>query len=178
MSQRNLSDAQLGDYTQEANSGGGFSVRAFGKDAGREATDSYMVGGQVPSADFVGGASTADARTFIERHRDALSPAGKYFGGWGGGVSPPRTSLDVSTALPRTPFGEARARGISVRTNQEAYGELNETGDYINEVANPHYGGTAPTPAAKSWITEPIKGLVPPHRQRMRPMNVTRRTSG
>jgi hypothetical protein len=150
-----LSDAQLGEYTRRANEGGGFSVRAYGPGAGREAADAYMVGGQVPSADYPGGASVGDARQFVTRHEGALRSEGRFFGGWGS-PSDQRTSFDVSVAYPRTPGGESRARLRSQRTNQEAYGEVDAAGGYVGDRANPYYG-QAPSPASRSWATAPIR---------------------
>lgn len=157
-----LSDAQFSTLAETANSGGGFSVRAYGPQAGEVAKDGFMVGIPGHGADYAPTASASDARSFVESRADQLRPEGRYFGGWGGGT-PSRTSFDVAQRFDRTPGGSTRARLLAARSNQEAIGEVDETGDYVGDINVPgHRTGEGhalqkPSPEQLSWAFDPIK---------------------
>lgn len=110
--------------------GSGFSVKAYGPNAGDPAMDSYMVGG---SSQYIRNPATAeDLMSYSEGHRESLTADDAYLGGWAPG-SRERGELDVSTAYPRTSVGRATANLDALMNDQEAVGEVNEEGGYAGE---------------------------------------------
>ncbi len=171
-----ISNKDLKTAVGAANAGGGFSVRAYGPQAGQMPDSAYMVGIPGYGEDFTPAATVAQARDFVRSRKNVLTRGDHFLGGWQGS-NPQRTSLDVSRAF--TPLSSKRAqmsaRMLAVRGNQEAIGVVPEGGGYAGEYGNPFYqpnalqAGREMTTAERSWATDPVK------RQRVGSGSVTKR---
>lgn len=112
--------------------GSGFSVRAYGPDAGEIAKDAYMVSDAAHEQHIPYPSRTEDLMTYAEAKRGPLSTGDTYFGAWAErGAS--RGMLDVSRAYPRNVSGRARAQMAAYRNRQDAFGEVNAAGGYEGE---------------------------------------------
>lgn len=161
-----LNYRQIDKFVQRANAGGGFSVKAFGPDAGREAENVHMVGtGSRHGLDIypaeVGGdvhASTEQGMAFTETRENALRSPNAYWGGWHGGN---RISYDVSRSFPQTRRGEQKARRFAVKRGEEAIGTVGRFSggkQSYAETSNPFHGKDRTlNPSTREWINEPLR---------------------
>ena len=160
-----LNYRQVEKLMKRVNSGGGFSVKAYGPDVGTEAENVHMVGGGGRGLNIfpaeVGGdveATTEQGMAFAETRKNALSGPRSWMGGWHGDD---RIALDVSHSYPQTRRGAMRARKAAVRRGEEAFGTLGmrtEGGSQsYDETANPFYGKTTSlNTETRAWANEPI----------------------
>lgn len=154
-----LSDAQLNFLADEAIKVG-FSVKAFGPNAGERASYGYMVGTSGHGHDiFPESAITGQhIRDYTNSKEDVLSQKDMYLGGWIGG-KPKRASLDVSKRVPSTLRGKHEALTAMIHANQEAAGHVMEPDDY-SETKNPFYDEHAPqtgrplTGKEQDWVNQ------------------------
>lgn len=120
----------------KAEGSSGWSVRAYGKDRGTEARDSFMVA--LPKSEVeqpVFSPVTASAMSQYQRKfKSLLKRPGMYHGGWipQGGMG----AQDVSAAYPRT------EEGLTAAMTAGAYGEQQAIGD----VGPSGYEGDIPVP--------------------------------
>lgn len=154
-----LSDGQFAYLADEAMREG-FSVKAFGPDAGEHASYGYMIGTAghghdiEPASDITG----QHVKDYTFRKQDVLSQPDMYLGGWRGG-KPERASLDVAKKVPSTLKGKKEALNAMIYANQEAAGHLMEPGDY-SQVDNPFYDPSAPqtgrdlSPEEHAWVDQ------------------------
>ena len=121
----------------------GYSVRAFGPDAGSAPTDSYMVSHSEHNAPVMPHSSVTGQtiKDFVTSRKEPLSRPNMYAGAWTeteedaeGNKKPTDTYLDVSEAMPRTHAGRKAAIARGVSTGEKAIGVINEHGDYVNEI--------------------------------------------
>lgn len=132
---RPLSAGQAAGLARTINKGEGFSVKAFGPNAGRAASDSYMVAGisGAPEGKIPDPVSGVHIRNYAGAHEDALVPEDRYLGGW-------RGTLDVSKALPRgdrsDPYNMAKleATTAAMIAGEDAVGEIDENSDYVGDI--------------------------------------------
>jgi hypothetical protein len=151
-----LSAAQFQHLAGEIHKGEGFSVKAFGPDAGKSPEYGHMVG-------LGGGTREMDIRPataltpehisgFVSQNEDMLSTDDHYLGGWMGNNeegTDPRGSVNVSRRF--NPYGSGRdaALAMAIQENQQAIGVLHaahsikDTQEEVpagySEVYNPYY---------------------------------------
>lgn len=117
----------------------GWSVRAYGKDAGAKAKDSYMVALPKERVEepITSPVSSRAVSRYQRKFKGLLKGEGMYHGGWlpseGAGAQ------DVSEALPRTDEGFMTAYTKGARNRQQAIGEVNETGGYAGSIDIPEH---------------------------------------
>ena len=162
-----LNFSQIANYIKRANSGGGFSVKAYGPDAGTEPENVHMVGGvggagqdiYPPEVGHDVEATTEQGMSFVEQRENLLRGPRSFFGGWHGDD---RISLDVSHSYPTTRRGTMRARKAAVRRGEETIGTLGRrttggTATYAGGTDNPFYGKTRSlNTETRAWANEPI----------------------
>ena len=132
-----LSDRQFSGLSDDMENEGGFTVRAFGPEAGKRGADIYSVGGAVPSHVAPGPLGGPAIKAYATQHREILSQPQMNLGGWQESGSD--RALDVSKGFPRTPEGLRGAKWQAMKTDQIAIGELNERGDYVGDIDNPFH---------------------------------------
>ena len=155
---QNLANIMAGDKKPDEE---GFSVKAFGSNAGERATNAYMVG--TGGVDFPNSNPTAsEIEDVANANETALRRHDMYLGGWGG-QEPVRASLDVAQAFTRgSKMSQVETLRTAARFNQEAIGVVDNSGNYAGEVKNPHYVAGAPqtgqllTPKMRDWSESPI----------------------
>lgn len=117
----------------------GWSISTYGKDAGKDASDSYMVAlpkEQVEETIKAPVQSRAISR-YQRKFKGLLKGPGMHHGGW---ISSEGTgSQDVSEALPRTDEGFMTAYTKGVSNKQKAIGELDKTSGYVGDIDIPFY---------------------------------------
>jgi hypothetical protein len=138
---------------QEAQQQGssGWTVRAYGADAGAKAADAYAV--SLPKAQVEEQIKTPLATrslTRYQRRNKNLLSQGLWHGGWipkeGSGTQ------DVSQLFPRTDEGFKEAYKAGARNMQEQIGELGPSGEYVGGVDIP-----AELRSGNTW-SEGVKG--------------------
>jgi hypothetical protein len=149
-----LSQQQLRALADTINTGGGFSVKAAGDDAGTNAADAYMVGvaGQQKDFPINQPVTVEDLDTFVTDRADILSAPGMHIGGWMG-ENPVRASVDVSQRFPRTQSGLEGARFAAAESNQEGIGNVDVDESYVGTIDNPYYNAPAGQPEPRGMVT-------------------------
>lgn len=132
---RHLHEDQFGALASDMETRGGFTIKAFGPDAGLRGRDMLSVGGMAPGRMIPAPTRASDIESYTQEHRAALSKPGANLGGWQ--ETNTERALDVSQQFSRTPAGHAGARGMTLAKNEKAYGELDASGDYAGEHHNP-----------------------------------------
>jgi hypothetical protein len=140
-----LSNADFENLAKRADPG--YSVRAFGPDAGTSPVSSYMVAHSQHNAPVMphSAVSAQTIKDFVNTRKSPLSQPNMYAGSWTEsetrvdekGVEtshPTNTYLDVSEAMPRTHAGRSAAIKRGVSTGEKAIGVINELGGYANEI--------------------------------------------
>ena len=122
----------------------GWSVQAYGKEAGSVARDSFAVA--LPKEQVeqpIKAPLTTRSLTRYQRRFKGLLKQGMYHGGWlpaqGEGTQ------DVSQMFPRTEEGFKEAYGRGARNKQRAIGEIGSKGEYVGNIDIPselHSGDT------------------------------------
>jgi hypothetical protein len=161
-----LNYRQVGGLMKRANSGGGFSVKAYGPNVGKEAEGVHMVGGAggagqnifPPEVGHDVEATTEQGMSYVEQRKGLLSGPRSFFGGWHGGN---RIALDVSHSYPQTRRGTMRARKAAVRRGEESFATLGMRtpggSQSYDETVNPYYGKTTSlNTETRAWANEPI----------------------
>lgn len=132
-----LAEDTNAEITQSGSSG--WSKVAYGKNAGDDATDSYMVSlpkERVEEQIKAPVQSRAISR-YQRKYKGLLKGADMYHGGWV--PSEGEGTQDVSEALPRTDEGFLTAYTKGARNRQQAIGEVSETGGYVGGIDIPEH---------------------------------------
>ena len=156
---RNLNYRQVGEYVKRANAGGGFTVKAYGPNAGTGSADKYMVGirdlrptgAWTSTRAEVGGdveATTEQGMAFIEQRRRSTVGARRLLG-WLARRRP--HLLRRVASYPQTRRGERRHKRFAVKRGEEAIGTV-----------GPLAGGKHPTPRPPTRSTARIARSTPP----------------
>lgn len=114
----------------------GWTVRAYGKEAGQVARDSFAAAlPKVQVQQPIKAPLTTRAMTRYQRKFKKLLKQDTWHGGWlpaeGGGVQ------DVSEVFPRTEEGFKTAYSKGARHQQDAIGEIDAEGIYIHNIPIP-----------------------------------------
>lgn len=117
----------------------GWSVRAYGRNRGEKAKDSFMVAlpKERVESPISAPVSPQEMSSYQSEHRGLLKQPGMYHGGW-----IPQTgqgAQDVSTGYPRTEEGLVTAMSAAVQNKQEAIGELGPLGQYVGDIPVPKH---------------------------------------
>lgn len=162
---RRMSRKQLGALSASVNDEvastgeSGWSVRAYGPQAGAPARDSYMVAlpKEQVEENLVAPASSRAMGRYQRKFKGLLKGEDMYHGGWlpakGTG------SQDVSEALPRTDEGFKAAYVKGAMNRQQAIGEVDTRGKYAGsiDISKRLYSGSDWSEGAKS---DPMKPSV------------------
>jgi hypothetical protein len=134
-------EALAGRVNAEATQTGssGWSVGAYGKQAGADVTDSYMVAlpKEQVAEPLTAPVSSRAIQRYQKKFKGLLKGEGMYHGGWipSEGVG----SQDVSEALPRTDEGFMTAYTKGVQNRQQAIGEIDASGGYVGSIDIPEH---------------------------------------
>lgn len=136
----------------------GWSVRAYGPDAGKKAKDSFLVALPKPQVEEpIKAPLTTRALTRYQRKFKGLLKQDTWHGGWlprkGGGTQ------DVSEAFPRNEEGFKTAYAKGIRHEQEAVGEVGPRGGYVRSIELPVNVGNLPTKLSKPQAKKLRKNL-------------------
>ena len=138
----------------------GFSVKAFGPNAGKRAAYTYLVGTAGHGSDVEPSSAITGkhVKDYALSKEDVLSQPDMYLGGWKGG-DPERASLDVTRGMPSTLKGKKAALTAMIYGNQEAAGHVMRPNTYT-QIDNPFYDKEQPqtgrdlSPAEEAWVHE------------------------
>lgn len=132
-----LNRQQFQKMADKANQGGfSFDIHSGRPEA---VTNSYMVGGQVPTTSVNAPATGAHVESFVNQNAANLQLPGRAVGAWLDSSRQPsaQVDIDVAQAHPRTGAGRTSARQETLDRDERAYGEVDEQGDYAGTHNNP-----------------------------------------